>query len=133
VTANQRLTVAGLAIAGIACAAVLLAFAANACPTDAPGQPCPDAARNRAVVVTLAALCVGLLVAPFAFLADFALNRRIVYRGAWWRAGRRAALAALVVAVVAALRLGGALTVPVLIFVVLLAIIVERFVSARGA
>lgn len=132
-TSSQRLTVAGLAVAGIVAAAILIAFAAGACPTEAAGQPCPDAARNRAVVVTLASLCVGLLVAPFAFLADFALHRRIVYRGAWWRAGRRAILAALVVAVVAALRLGGALTVPVLIFVVLLAIVVERFVSARGA
>jgi hypothetical protein len=133
VTPRQRLIVAGLAVGGIAVGLILVAFAANACPTDAPGQPCPDAVRNRAVVVVLASLCVGLLVAPFAFLADFALHRRIVYRGAWWRAGRRAVLAALVVGVLAALRLGGALTVPVLIFIVLLAVVVERFVSSRGA
>ena len=69
-------------------------------------QPCPDAARNLVIGIGLAALAVGLLVTPFAFLGEFVARRRIVYRGAWARAARRGLLAGLVVAVLAGLRLG---------------------------
>ncbi|MCP5775783.1 hypothetical protein NL389_38755, partial [Klebsiella pneumoniae] len=79
------------------------------------------AARNLVIGIGLAAAAVGLIVAPFAFLAEFVARRRIVYRGAWARAARRGLLAGLVVATLAGLRLGGALGVPTAIFVLILA------------
>ena len=78
-----------------------------------PATPCPDAGVNRAVVVALAAASAGLAVAPFALLAEFAVRRRIIYRGAWARAARRGLLVAGAIAALAGLRLGGALSVPV--------------------
>jgi hypothetical protein len=112
-------------------AVVLLAFAAHACPGDAASQPCPAAAANRAIVVVLLALTIGLLVTPFAFLAEVALRRRIVYRGAWARAARRGALVASVVAAMASLRLGGALSPPVGLFLVTLGGAVEWLAVRR--
>ncbi len=131
-SARHRLWVLGLIGLGLLATIGLVAFASGACPTPLPGEPCPDAPRNVIVVVVLAAASVALLVAPFAFLGEIAVKRRIVYRGAWWRAARRGALAGLLVGTVAGLRLGGALTVPALIFLVVLAIVVERFVTGRG-
>ena len=112
-------------------AVVLLAFAAHACPGDVPSEPCPAAAANRAIVVALLALSIGLLVTPFAFLAEVALRRRIVYRGAWGRAARRGALVAAVVAAMAGLRLGGALSPPVGLFLVTLGGAVEWLAVRR--
>ncbi|HET6380501.1 MAG TPA: hypothetical protein VFH63_05625 [candidate division Zixibacteria bacterium] len=128
---RTRLVVLGLALLALVTGAVLLAFAASSCPVDLPNQPCPEAGFNRAVVVGLAAATAGLLVAPFAFLAEFAARRRIVYRGAWGRAARRGLLAAAVVAALAGLRIGDALTVPVALFVVVLAGMVEWFAVRR--
>jgi ABC-type Mn2+/Zn2+ transport system permease subunit len=82
-------------------------------------------------VVALAAATVALLVTPFAFLGEFVVRRRIIYRGAWWRAARRGLLSALLLAALAGLRLGGALTVPAAIFVAILAVLVERFLATR--
>lgn len=112
-------------------AVVGLAFAGNACPVDAPGQPCPDAFLNRGVLLALAAVTMGLAVAPFAFLAEYAVRRRIVYRGAWARAARRGGLAAATVAAIGGLRLGEALSVPGTLFVISLAAIVEWFSARR--
>lgn len=127
---RQRVTVAALVAGAVLAGVVLVAFAARACPVETPAQPCPEAGRNVAVVVALAAIGVGLLVAPFAFLAEYAVRRQIVYRGAWWRAGRRGLLAATVVAALAGLRLGGALTPAVAIFVTVLALMAERFLMS---
>ncbi|MDQ2934841.1 MAG: hypothetical protein M3R49_07640 [Chloroflexota bacterium] len=131
-SAEHRLWVLGLVGLGVLAGVGLVAFAANTCPVELPGQPCPDAQRNVVVVVVLAAASVALLVTPFAFLAELLVQRRIVYRGAWWRAGRRGGLAGLLVATLAGLRLGGALSVPAFIFIVVLAIVVERFLTSRG-
>jgi hypothetical protein len=131
VSGRQRVAVAALVLGAVLAAVVLVAFAARACPVELEGQPCPEAGRNAAVVVGLAAAAVGLLVTPFAFLGEFLVRRRIVYRGAWWRAGRRGLLAAAVLAALAGLRLGGALTPPVAIFAVLLALIAERLLMTR--
>jgi hypothetical protein len=111
--------------------ASLVAFAAVACPVDTPAEPCPDYGRNRAVVVTLAAITGALAVTPFAFLGEFVVRRRIVYRGAWWRATRRGLLAGLVIAVLAGLRLGGVMSVPVAMFVLILAILADRVIAAH--
>jgi hypothetical protein len=124
---RNRTIVAALLLLAILAAVVLVAFTANTCPVETLLQPCPDASRNLALGVSLAATAVGLLVAPFAFLGEVMARRRIVYRGAWSRAARRGVLAGLVVAALAGLRLGGALSVPVALFVLLLAGALEWF------
>jgi hypothetical protein len=131
VSGRHRLGVALLILAGILAVVVLLAVAGRVCPAETPTQPCPDAARNRVVVVILASVSGALLVTPFAFLGEVVARRRIVYRGAWGRASRRGALTGLVIAVLAGLRIGGALSVPVGIFVIILAGVVEWLVVRR--
>ena len=130
-TGRTRTAVAALVLLAMLAGVVLVAFAGNACAGDLPGRPCPDAGANRAVVVTLAAATVGLAVIPFALLAEFAVRRRILYRGAWGRATRRGVLVALAIAAIAGLRLGGALSVPVALFVMSLAAAVEWFALRR--
>lgn len=124
---RNRAIVAALFLLGVLALVVLVAFAGNACPVETEQQPCPNAARNLVIGVGLASAAVGLLVAPFAFLAEFVGRRRIVYRGAWARAARRGLLAGLVVASLAGLRLGGALGVPTALFVLILAGVAEWF------
>jgi uncharacterized integral membrane protein len=128
---RNRTIVAALFLAGILTLVLLVAFAGNACPVQTEQQPCPDATRNLVIGIGLAAAAVGLLIAPFAFLGEVVMRRRIVYRGAWARAARRGLLAGLVVATVAGLRLAGVLTVPTALFVLILAGVAEWF-SARS-
>lgn len=128
---RHRTAVAALILLGILAAIALVAFAGNACPVEIEAQPCPDAGRNMAIVVSLASAAVGLLVTPFAFLGEIVARRRIVYRGAWIRAARRGVLVGLVVAALAGLRLAGALTVPVAIFAVILAGAAEWLLARR--
>ena len=130
---RHRLAVAALILCGVLGVVLLLAFAGRACPAETVAQPCPDAARNRVVVLILASASAATLVTPFAFLAEIVTRRRIVYRGAWPRAARRGVLVGLVVATLGALRLGGALSVPIVIFVVILAGVVEWLAARRGA
>ena len=70
-------------------------------------------------------------MAPFAFLGEVLARRRIVYRGAWGRAARRGTLVGLVVAALAGLRLGGALNVPIGMFTIILAAVVEWLLARR--
>ena len=128
---RTRLAIALLGLLAVLAAAVLVAFASVACPSDLPEQPCPGAATNRVVVIVFAGLAVSLLVVPFALLAEFALRGRILYRGAWGRAIRRGLLAGGAVALLGGLRLGGALTVPVAIFVLLLGAAIEWLAIRR--
>jgi hypothetical protein len=124
-TGRSRLAVAALVLLAVLGAVVLVAFAGNACAGDLPGRPCPGAGTNRAIVVVLAATTGGMAVMPFALLAEFAVRRRIIYRGAWGRAARRGVLVAAAIAAIAGLRLGGALSVPVALFVISLAAALE--------
>ena len=128
---RHRLVVAVVVLAAVFALVLLVAVAGRVCPAETDQQACPDAARNRAVVVALASASAALLVTPFAFLAEVVARRRIVYRGAWLRAARRGILVGLVVATLAGLRLGGALSVPVAIFVVILAGVVEWLAARR--
>jgi hypothetical protein len=131
VSANHRLAVAVLLLLGILAAVLLVAVAGRTCPVETVAQPCPDASRNRALVVALASLSAALVVSPFAFLGEVMARRRIVYRGAWWRAARRGTLTGLVIAAIAGLRLGGVLSVPITIFVIILAGVIEWFFARR--
>lgn len=128
---RNRATVGGLILLAILVALLLLAFAGANCPVETPAQPCPQAPRNLVIVISLAAIAAGLIVTPFAFLAEVLARRRIVYRGAWARAARRGVLVGLVVATLAGLRLGGALSVPIAIFTAILAGVVEWFLARR--
>jgi len=130
---QHRAIVAALILLGVLALVLLVAFAGNACPVETEAQPCPDATRNVTVAIILASVGVALLVTPFAFLAEFVARRRIVYRGAWLRAARRGVLVGLVLASLAGLRLGGALTVPVAIFIVILAVAAEWLLARRDA
>jgi hypothetical protein len=132
VSGRHRLAAAVLILLAILAVIVLVSFAGRVCPVETDAQPCPDAARNRAAVLGLASIAAGLLVTPFAFLAEVVARRRIVYRGAWMRAARRGILVGLVVAALGGLRLGGALSVPIAIFVVILAGVVEWLAVRRG-
>jgi hypothetical protein len=131
VTGRTRAAVAALVLLALLCGVVLIAFAGNSCPSDAPATPCRNAGANRTAVVFLAATSVGLAVVPFALLAEFAVRRRIVFRGAWGRATRRGLLAAAAVAAMAGLRLGGALSIPVALFVISLVVATEWFSIRR--
>jgi len=124
---RHRTITAGLFLLGVLAFVVLLVFAGTACPAVTEVQPCPDAGRNLAVGIGLAAVGTGLVVAPFAFMGELLARRRIVYRGAWGRAARRGMLAGAVIATLAGLRLGGVLGVPTGLFVLVLAGVVEWF------
>lgn len=128
---HDRTAVAALLLLGVLVGIGLVIFAANACPTDTASRPCPAAAGNRALVVALAALVAALLVAPFAVLAEFVARRRIMYRGVWSRAARRAVLVAATVAALAGLRLAGALSVPAALFIGVIVGVVEWFAVRR--
>lgn len=128
---GTRRAVAVLGLLAVLAAVALLALANLACPADLPSQPCPAAGPTRLVVIGLASITATRVVVPLAFLAEFVLRRRIVYRGAWGRAARRGLLVGVAVVTLAGLRLGGALTVPVAIFVVLLAAAAEWFAVRR--
>jgi hypothetical protein len=74
---------------------------------------------------------VALTLAPLAWLAAFARKRHIAYRGDWWVAGRRGALAGLAVALLVLLRGQGPFNVPIALFVVVMTIFVELALSLR--
>jgi len=131
VSGRHRTIVGGLILFGLVTFALLLAFAARSCPVETLSQPCPQAARNVVVVVLLAAIGTAALVAPFAFLGEVLARRRIVYLGAWSRAGRRGVLAGLVVATLGGLRLAGVLSVEIAIFMLIVAVAAEWLLSRR--
>ena len=93
-----------LVLAGVAAGIAVVALASQLCPGPSPGDPCPEAGRNQALVIGLAGLAVFLLLTPVAFVLEYALQRRIAYIGAWSRAARRGALAAVALAAIAGLR-----------------------------
>lgn len=74
---------------------------------------------------------LALTLAPLLWLASFVRSNRIAYRGDWWRAARRAGLAALVVMLFVLMRGQGAFSVPLALFVVAMAVLVELTLSLR--
>lgn len=128
---RHRVTVLALILGAVLAALLLVVFAANACPVETAAQPCRGAPRNIVIVIALAAITVALTVTPFVFLGEVLARKRIVYRGAWGRAARRGVLAGLVLATLAGLRLAGALSVPIAIFIVILAGVAEWLAARR--
>jgi len=123
VNRTDRLANVGLlAIALAAWAAVALILVTSDPRTDAAVLLAGALALGGAVVVTLA---------PLLWLVGFALQGRIAYRGDWWRAARRAALVGLVVAIFVVLRGEQALNLPLALFVVAMAVLVELTLSLR--
>jgi hypothetical protein len=91
--------------------------------------------RSNAQALLYGALLLGLAVAatlaPLLWLAAFVRHRRIAYRGDWWRAARRAALAGLVAFLFVLLRGQDALSLPLALFIVAMAVLVELTLSLR--
>lgn len=93
-----------------------------------------DPRRDAAVLLAgglLLGAAIGLTLAPLLWLGGFVRTRRIAYRGDWWRAGRRAALAGLVAVFFVVLRGQDALSMPLALFVVAMALLVEITFSLR--
>lgn len=91
--------------------------------------------RGNAQALLAGALMLGLAIAasmtPLLWLAGFGRQGRIAYRGDWWRASRRATLIGLVVAIFVVLRGEEALNLPLALFVIAMAALVELTLSLR--
>ena len=74
---------------------------------------------------------VGLTCAPLFWLVAFGRHGRIAYRGEWLRAVRRGAWVAIVVGVFIVLRLQGAFSLPIALFVVVIVSVAEATLSAE--
>jgi len=109
VSRRNRIAVAALALTGLASVIGVVILASQLCPAPTPTDPCPDADRNRLIVVGLAAAAVFCVMTSAAFVGDYLVHDRIAYLGAWGRAVRRGLLAGFVLAAVAGLRLVDAL------------------------
>jgi hypothetical protein len=93
-------------------------------------DPRSDATVLLAGALTLGAAVAGTL-APVLWLVGFGLQGRIAYRGDWWRAGRRAALVGLIITIFVVLRGEHALNLPLALFVVAMAVLVEVTLTLR--
>ncbi len=79
----------------------------------------------------LMGIAVGLTCVPLFWLVVFGRHGRIAYRGDWIRAVRRGAWVAVVVAVFIVLRLQGAFSLPIALFVVVIVSVAEATLSAE--
>ena len=91
--------------------------------------------RGDSAVLLAGALLLGaglsLTLAPMLWLANFVRLGQIAYRGDWLRSIRRAGLAGLVVVLFVVLRAQDALSQPLAIFIVAMAVLVELTLSLR--
>lgn len=91
--------------------------------------------RESSGVLLAGALLLGaavaLTVAPVLWLAAFVVTNRIAYRGDWWRASRRALLFGLVAVIFVVMRSQDLFSVPLALFVVAMAVLVELTLSLR--
>lgn len=79
----------------------------------------------------LMGIAIGLTCVPLFWLAVFGRHQRIAYRGDWFRAARRGGWVAVVVAVFIVLRLQGAFSLPVALFVVVMVAVAEATLSTE--
>ena len=73
----------------------------------------------------------GFTLMPVFWLASFVRTRGIAYRGDWWRAARRGLLLGLVVTIFVVLRSQDLFSLPLALFVVVMALLVELTLSLR--
>jgi hypothetical protein len=111
VSRRDQVAIVLFALGAVVAGAAVVALASQLCPGPTANDPCPDAERNRLLVVGVVGTGVVLLLTPVLMVLDYAMHRRIAYHGAWWRALRRGLLIGLAVAAVAALRSFDALNV----------------------
>jgi hypothetical protein len=93
-------------------------------------DPRSDPAAGLAGAVLMGA-AMGLTCIPLFWLAVFGRHQRIAYRGDWLRAARRGSWVAVVVAVFVVLRLQGAFSLPVAVFVLVMVAIAESTLSTE--
>jgi hypothetical protein len=93
-------------------------------------SPVGDSGVEMAGAVLLGT-AVGLTSAPVYWVAAFLGHRGIAYRGDWMRAGRRAVLTGLVVTLLVVLRALEAFSLPLAVFVIVMAGLVEFSLSTR--
>jgi len=79
----------------------------------------------------LIGLAFGLTAAPLFWLAGFARNRRIAYRGDWIRAVRRGGWVGVVVAVLVVLRIQDLFQLPIALFILALVVVAEISLSGE--
>ena len=113
----------------------LFAFAATAWAAVAflfvNANPNESATALLAGALLLGA-AVTLTLMPLLWLASFVRTNRIAYQGSWWKAARRAALVGLVVALFVLMRGQGLFSVPLALFIVAMAVLVELTLSLRS-
>jgi hypothetical protein len=123
VNGRDRLANAGLLVGAAAAWAVLAWVMVSLDPRADP------------LVLLTGALLLGSAVAmtlvPLLWLAGFARNGGIAFRGDWWRAGRRGLLSGFVVVLFVVLRGLGELTTPLAIFILATALLAEVTLSLR--
>lgn len=78
------------------------------------------------------AVAAALTAAPLFWLAWFARQRRIAYRGDWWRALRRGAWVGILVGVFVIMRLNGIFQPEIGLFLAALALVAEVTLSSAG-
>ncbi len=110
------------AAAGIAWLLIALVFLTRSPVGDVPIQ---------LVAAALLGLATAFTAAPILWLVSFSLGRAIAYRGSWWRAGRRAAWLGVVVTLFVLLRVQGAFSLAVALFIVVMVLIVELTLTLR--
>jgi hypothetical protein len=81
------------------------------------------------VGAVLMGLAIGLTTVPLFWLAAFARQRRMTYRGDWMRAARRGLWVGLLVAILVLLRINGVLQLPIAVFLIVLVLVVEVTLS----
>ena len=91
----------------------------------------PDTLQIRLVVSAALGAAVALSAVPLAWLAAFGRRGRRAQPGDWLRATRRGVLAGGLVALVAALRVTGTTSVPIVVFAIVLVVAVEVTLSYR--
>ncbi len=79
----------------------------------------------------LMGIAFGLTTVPLFWLGIFARHRRIAYRGDWYRAARRGTWVGLVAALLVALRVQGAFSLPIAVFVIVLVVFIELTLSVE--
>jgi hypothetical protein len=91
----------------------------------------PTDVQVQLIGAALLGIAIGLTAVPLFWLARFARQRRIAYRGDWIRAGRRGVWVGCVVALFVVLRAQGAFSLPLALFVIVMVAFVEVSLSVE--